>query len=220
MLLLICSLIFAGYVIHKCGIECNRRNFQTEEKRTGNDLKKAAKGPLAPKKGENCDLIDGIVNDTVGPTKTSRSQDMASGPPPPPPPSTTVKDHLQRMVSRQRIRENDLESGQGTLSGGSRAMTKFAANTLFMGMKDRNHGEKFKQLVRKLIEEADKVHPQENVDSNHAPPAGQNQANHEPPPYQETVNPAYERVGTVTVTVHEDVDNKDDAELDKQTAAV
>ena len=201
---------------------CHRRKFQNEEKRTCDDLKKVAKntkGPLAPKKVENCDLVDGIVNEAIGPMTSSRSQDVSGGPPPPPT-FTTPKDRIRRMMSRQKSKEYDLEAGQGTLSGGSRAITKFVANTLYTGLTDPQHKGKFKQIVQKLMEEADKVNPQENVDLNHTPP-GQNQASHEPPSYQETVNPAYESVRSVRVSVYEadeDLDNKDDAEIDRQTA--
>ena len=157
---------------------------QGEEKRKLNDLNKTARS-TSLRSDNNPPTINYIVDEELRPTRGD--PDMAGGPPPPP--SSTGR-RLRRIMSRQKSKEYELESGgRGQLSGGSLALTKFVANTLFKGLTDKDHGPKFKQIVDKVMEEARKSNPE---------------ACGETAPLFD--NPAYVPVG------NSDVDNKDSSE--------
>lgn len=197
----ICFLIFVGCMVKKC-YQWQNRFRQGEEKRTSKDLDNVAKntsGPLSKRPDVNPAAIDEIVDGELRPTRGDPN--VAGGPPPPP--SSTGR-RLRRIMSRQKSKEYELESGgRGQLSGGSLALTKFVANTLFKGLTDKDHGPKFKQIVDKVMEEARRTNPQacggdaaNHIPTVHGPEAGS-------PMFD---NPAYVAVGI------SDVDNKNSSE--------
>ena len=166
-----------------------------EEKRASNVYNKTSRN-TSLKSDDNPPTINYIVDEELGPTSG-----MAAGPPPLP---SSTGNRIRRMMSRQKSKEYEVESGgKGQLSGGSLALTKFVANTLFKGLTDKDHGQKFKQIVDKVMEEARKTNPQacggEAV--NHVPTV-HGPEDHVP----QFDNPAYVPVGNA------DVDNKDISE--------